>query len=148
MLFIHILLFLLLAPDYHVKTKFTWNGFCFACKKEKTQSAWIIMALNDHAKFLNDIWISNRSEISDRYLNAEATFERSSEEKVFWNYAANLPDAEGWFQKLPKRCRNLIEIALLYGCSPVNLLHVFRTPFPKNTSLELLLWMGCFQPKI
>ena len=29
---------------------------------------------------------------------------------------------------------NIIEIALSYGCFPVNLLHIFRPPFPKNTS--------------
>ena len=29
---------------------------------------------------------------------------------------------------------NFIEIALRHGCSPVNLLHIFRTPFPQNTS--------------
>ena len=34
---------------------------------------------------------------------------------------------------------NFIEITLRQGCSPVNLLHVFRTPFPKNTSGVLLL---------
>ena len=34
---------------------------------------------------------------------------------------------------------NFIEIALRHGCSPVNLLHIFRTPFPKNTSGRLLL---------
>ena len=34
---------------------------------------------------------------------------------------------------------NFIEIALQHGCSPVNLLHIFRTPFPKNTSEWLLL---------
>ena len=35
---------------------------------------------------------------------------------------------------------NFIEITLRhYGCSPVNLLHVFRTPFHKNTSGWLLL---------
>ena len=41
---------------------------------------------------------------------------------------------------------NFIEIALLHGCSPVNLLHIFRTPFPKNTSgwLLLLLSMSIF----
>ena len=33
-----------------------------------------------------------------------------------------------------------IEIALRHGCSPVNLLHVFRTPFPRNTSEWLLLY--------
>ena len=37
-------------------------------------------------------------------------------------------------------CRSVILIKLLrYGCSPVNLLHIFRTPFPKNTSGWLLL---------
>ena len=34
---------------------------------------------------------------------------------------------------------NFIEIALWHGCSPVNLLHIFTTPFPKNTSGRLLL---------
>ena len=29
---------------------------------------------------------------------------------------------------------NFTEIALRHGCSPVNLLHIFRTPFPKKTS--------------
>ena len=27
---------------------------------------------------------------------------------------------------------NFIEIALPHGCSPVNLLHILRTPLPKN----------------
>ena len=34
---------------------------------------------------------------------------------------------------------NFIEIALRHGCSPVNLLHIFRTLFPRNTSGWLLL---------
>ena len=34
---------------------------------------------------------------------------------------------------------NFIEIALRYGCSPVNLLHIFRTPFLKKTSGRLVL---------
>ena len=29
---------------------------------------------------------------------------------------------------------NFIEIALRHGCYPVNLLRIFRTPFPMNTS--------------
>ena len=33
----------------------------------------------------------------------------------------------------------LIEITLRHGCSPVNLLHIFRTPFHKSTSGRLLL---------
>ena len=34
---------------------------------------------------------------------------------------------------------NFIKITLRHGCSPVNLLHIFRTPFLKNTSGRLLL---------
>ena len=34
---------------------------------------------------------------------------------------------------------NFIEIALRHGCFPVNLLHIFKTPFLKNTSGWLLL---------
>ena len=34
---------------------------------------------------------------------------------------------------------NFIEIALRHGCSPVNLLYISRTPFPRNTSGWLLL---------
>ena len=34
---------------------------------------------------------------------------------------------------------NFIEIALWHGCSPVNLLNIFKTPFYKNTSDWLLL---------
>ena len=33
---------------------------------------------------------------------------------------------------------NFTEITIQHGCSPVNLLHIFRTPFTKNT-YELLL---------
>ena len=35
---------------------------------------------------------------------------------------------------------NFIEITLRYRCSPVNLLHIFRTPFLKNASGRLLLY--------
>ena len=34
---------------------------------------------------------------------------------------------------------NEVEIALRHGCSPVNLLHIFRAPFPRKTSGWLLL---------
>ena len=34
-----------------------------------------------------------------------------------------------------------ILFALWHGCSPVNLLHIFRIPFPRNTSGWLLLSM-------
>ena len=34
---------------------------------------------------------------------------------------------------------NFLEITLRHGCSPINLLRIFRTPFPKNSSEGLLL---------
>ena len=34
---------------------------------------------------------------------------------------------------------NFIEITHRHGCSPINLLHIFRTPFPRDTSDGLLL---------
>ena len=38
-----------------------------------------------------------------------------------------------------KLLSNLIKITLRHGCSPGNLLHLFRTPFPKNTFGRLLV---------
>ena len=35
---------------------------------------------------------------------------------------------------------SFIEITLCHGCSPVNLLHIFRAPFPKNTFGRLILY--------
>ena len=58
----------------------------------------------------------------------EAALQRCSLEKVFWKYAANL-----------EKNTNFTEIALRHGCSPVKLLHIFRTPFYKNISGGLLL---------
>ena len=37
---------------------------------------------------------------------------------------------------------NFIEITLRHGCSPVSLLHIFRTSFPENTSGWLLLYVN------
>ena len=37
---------------------------------------------------------------------------------------------------------SFIEITLRRGCFPVNLLHIFGTPFPKNTSGWLHLYFG------
>ena len=39
---------------------------------------------------------------------------------------------------------SFIEITFWYGCSPVNLLHIFRISFPKNISGGLLLEIGAF----
>ena len=36
------------------------------------------------------------------------------------------------YSRTPKLFCNFIEITLQHGCSPVNLLHIFRTPFSKK----------------
>ena len=42
------------------------------------------------------------------------------------------------YRRIPMLC-NFIEITVWHGCSPVNLLHISKTPFYRNTSGELLL---------
>ena len=48
------------------------------------------------------------------------------------------------FMEITIRQSNFIEIILWYGCSPVNLLYIFRTRFLKNTSGWLLLKTTAF----
>ena len=55
---------------------------------------------------------------------------------MFWKYAANLQENTHDEVRLQS---NFIEIALRHGCSPLNLLHIFRIAFSKNTSGRLLL---------
>ena len=43
------------------------------------------------------------------------------------------------FNKVAKQS-NFIEITRQHGCSPVNLLHIFRTALPRNTPGWLLLY--------
>ena len=50
-----------------------------------------------------------------------------------------LPKIKNVIKKTTLLQSNFIEITLRHGCSPVNLLHIFRTLFPKNTSGWLLL---------
>ena len=52
---------------------------------------------------------------------------------MFWKYALNLLYCD--FNEVALA----IEITLRHGCSPVNLLHIFRTTFLNNTSGRLLL---------
>ena len=72
----------------------------------------------------------------------EAAIRRCSLKKVFGKYAANLQENIHAEVILIKLHSNFIEIALWHGCSRVNLLHIFRTLFPKNTCGWLLLKEG------
>ena len=80
-----------------------------------------------------------------KYLKSPFTRFRSSRPEVF--LTKGVPEICAKFTGahacrgviLIKLQSNFIEIALRHGCSPVNLLHIFRTPFPRNTSEWLLL---------
>ena len=56
--------------------------------------------------------------------------------KIYSKFIGANPCRSGISIKLQS---NFIEIALRHGCSPVNLLHIFRTAFTKNNSGWLLL---------
>ena len=80
-------------------------------------------------------------------------------EQIFWIYTDPKQPSRGVFRKrcfqnmqqiyrrtpMPKCMQsNSIEITLRHGCSPVNLLHIFRTLFLRNTSGQLLLTITIF----
>ena len=55
-------------------------------------------------------------------------------EKVFWKYAIKFTGEHSCQSAISIKLQsNFIEIALQHWCSPVNLLHIFRMPFLKNT---------------
>ena len=79
-----------------------------------------------------------------RVTHSEVVFQGFSSEKVFWKYAANLPEdthAEVWFSKL---LYNFIEVTLMHGCSPLNLLHILRSPFSTSGGLLMLIDLVVF----
>ena len=75
-----------------------------------------------------------------RYTNARSShpevFLRKGVLKICSEFAGEHPCRGTILIKLPS---NFIEIARRHGCSPVNLLHIFRTAFPRNTPGWLLL---------
>ena len=68
--------------------------------------------------------------------------QRCSKENLFWKYAANLQENTDVKCDFNKVFCNFTEIPLRYGYSPVNLLHIFRTSFYKNTYGRLLLLLS------
>ena len=70
----------------------------------------------------------------------KAAVQRCSLEKVFWKYATKSQEyTHCWSAISVKQQKNFVEITLRHGCSPANLLHVFRTTFLKNLYGWLLL---------
>ena len=84
----------------------------------------------------------------DHFLAYKLIFFRSSPPEVFLGKGVLkicskfTGEHPGWKAISIKLQSHFIEIKLRHGCSPVNLLHIFRTPFSKNTSGGLLLIHG------
>ena len=125
-----------------------WSKFLFYTpwKKQKTFS------------FLNFSWgykiwtlVRNGIDNVDRYvevsmhkqlfdLNLETTLQRCSWEKGVLKIYSQFKGKHSCKSVISiKLLCSFIEITLQHGCSSVNLRHIFRIPFPKNTSVELLL---------
>ena len=70
----------------------------------------------------------------------KAAAQRCSLGKLFWKYATKSQENTNCRSAISvKQQKNFVEITLRHGCSPANLLHVFRTTFLKNLSGWLLL---------
>ena len=68
----------------------------------------------------------------------EAALWRFSEEKVFWKNVANLQENIHPKCNFSELICNFFKITLRHGCSPVNLLSIFRIPIRKSTYEGLL----------
>ena len=73
--------------------------------------------------------------------------------KLYQAYAQKQPFSGVLEKRCSEKCSkftggNTCRIALQRGRSPVNLLHIFRTSFPKNTSEGLLLYAILEQPPL
>ena len=82
--------------------------------------------------------MSNSSPLTDMNWS-QAAIQRCSYKTIFKNMLEiyRRTPMSKWISI--KLLCNFIEITLRHGCSPVNLQHIFRTPFPKNTSGRLPL---------
>ena len=97
--------------------------------------------------FLNDRWICIFDYISGSFWFVPKTVICTLKTAQQWTNPCRWCYREVFCQmgvltmskKLKLLLCNFIEITLRHGCSPVNLLHIFRRPFYKNTSGGLLL---------
>ena len=75
--------------------------------------------------------------LQDRYRsNPQEVFLRKGFQKICSKFTGEHPCRRVILIKLPS---NFIEITPWHTCSPVNLLHIFRASFPRNTSGGMLL---------
>ena len=66
------------------------------------------------------------------FWRTEAAIQKCSEEKVFYSKLTGEQPCRSAISV--KLLCDIIKITLCHGCSPVNLLHISRRPFPNNNS--------------
>ena len=97
-------------------------------KNQKTKD--FAMFLGDSRKNIEKKWLQKQPTRCVRKKrcseNMQQIYRRTTMPKWNFNKVAN----------------NVIEIALQHGCSLVNLVHIFKTPFLKSTSGWLLLYVN------
>ena len=114
-------------------------------RMKKVFSIKIVVNNNFFLYFLTNTFERSHFENFNRASHlklTEADTQRCSWKKVFWKHAATLQENPCRSVISKRLLCNFIEITLRHGCSPVNLLSIFRTRFTKNTSGLLLLKYG------
>ena len=129
-------------PDFDVELMSCWN--------EALYRSYLCSIVATHPSMMLGIRIS--SDVTDRsrhnarksYIKvlARNVYDRSRSPEVFSGKGVlkicSKFTGEHPYQSVIsiKLLCNFIEIALWHGCSPVNLLHIFRTTFYKNTFIR------------
>ena len=118
---------------------FLWKSCSVLCYLIIADNFWT--ALSRKCKVDVNLWLSfvrlysirtrtkGRSSLSKLFL-------RKGVLKIYSEFTGECPCRSATSIKLQS---NFIEIAPLHGCSPLNLLQIFGTPFLKKTSGRLLL---------
>ena len=90
----------------------------------------------------SEFWLFSVTYLWKKFYDTETAVQRKRCSENMQQIYRRTPMPKFDFSKVAKQ---LIEIILWHGCSTVNLLYIFRTPFPKNTSWWLLLIIAAWQ---
>ena len=119
--------------SYHVMYVFqSESTLCLNVKELLAQNSCDIWSLSDwngtwtHSHLVRKWTLNHLDSLWNAYFNKVSNL-------YFWTYWRNSTQ----INRL--NLNNFIDIALRHGCSPKELLHIFRTPFPKNTYGALFL---------
>ena len=117
----------------------------FSCRVRSMLNPWILVIYLYLFKVVSIVFQKWKQKLLIVFSSILHTF-RGSHPEVFFEkgflkicskFTGEHPYRSTILMKLQS---NFIDIVLRHGCSPVNLLHIFRTPSSRNTSARLLLY--------